>query len=259
MITWLQYHFSVQQGMYFDKEEHQDQFIYFGSDFIEDSVWNYGVSADVTSEGLKKFVSFCKKINKPCNLYIPMMIRQYNDELFIKEGFSRPTDDQNEIITESWMLFKEKRYQLKCDYKVMQVHTEQQKKDFIEVFIEAYGGGKSAEKPYGDLPESYTLALLRTFSNPKFLHFICYDNDVPVSIATLCFNAGNGGIYNVGTKPAFERRGFGLAVTDACINKWIGLGGKKLFLQTETGTGIDTWYNKIGFDHLFYGAIYEKQ
>lgn len=259
MTIWLQYHFLVQQGMYFDKKEIQDHCIYFGSDLIEDSVWNYGISADMSSEGLKNFATFCKRINKPCNLYVPMESRQYNDELIVQEGFLRPADGGNEIITESWMSFKEKRYQLKRNYNVVQVHTEQQKKDFIEVFIEAYGGGKTAEKPYGDLSESYTLALSRTFGNSKFYHFICYENDVPVSIATLCYNEGNGGLYNVGTKPAYERRGFGLAVTDACIDKWISLKGKALFLQTETGTGIDTWYNKIGFDHLFYGAIYEKQ
>lgn len=258
MISWLQDHFLVQQGMYFDKKEAKGQCTYFGSDFIEDAVWNYGVSTDMSVEGLKAFVLFCDRIKKPCNLYIPMTSKQYDDKALVREGFVKPIDENGEIVTESWMLFKEKRYHLKGNFNIVQVNTEQQKNDFIEVFIEAYGGGKSPEKPYGDLPESYTLALLRTFSNSKIFHFLCYEDNVPVSIATLCYSAGKGGVYNVGTKPAYERRGFGLAVTDACINKWLSLGGTSLFLQTETGTGIDTWYNKIGFDLLFYGAIYEK-
>ena len=72
--------------------------------------------------------------------------------------------------------------------------------------------------------------------------------------------SGNiGGLYNVGTKPQFEKRGFGSAVTKACIDQWKKSNGSELFLQTETGTGIDDWYERIGFERVFEGAVYGKK
>lgn len=259
MKEWLENHFDVQQGMYFNEKHVYIGNKYYSSSLISDSVWNYGVVDEFTDDSITAFESLCKKIGKPYNLYVPMQTLNFNDTLLIKRGYSKPCTEDGTIVTETWMSFTSKNYTLKKAFNIKRVSNSKQVDDFVEVFLSAYGGGKTPEKPYGDLPPEYTQALLQSFDNEKFYHFICYnDNNVPVSVASMCFVDGVAGLYNVGTKPEYEKQGYGLAVTDACITQWLKLSGTKLFLQTETGTGIDDWYEKMGFAKIFYGAIYEK-
>lgn len=258
MKNWLTAHFNVQQGMYFDTLYSKDGMFYFGSNHIQDSVWNYGMIDFISSEKISKFEAFCKNIGKPVSLYLSREDANNYNKMLVDLGFSAPLDD-GELVTETWMEFDVKKYNIQKSSNIHKVYTEKHKSDFIEVFLAAYGGEKTPEKPYGDLPEEYKECVERSFDNPKFHNFVCYYEDVPVSVATLCMFGEHGGLYNIGTKPLYERRGFGLAVTDACINQWKSLSGKSLFLQTETGTGIDSWYERIGFRRVFDGAIYEKE
>lgn len=259
MNNWLFHHYDVQKGMYFDNLNEDGELYYFSSDMINDSVWNYGLVSRITKDSLEKYIIFCNSIGKATNLYIPHKT-SFDDRILLDLGFIRPESDDGILVTETWMKFTHKKYVVKAKCNIKEVVTQEEKKQFIDVFLAAYGGEKTPEKPYGDLPVEYTDALSRSFFNSKFHHFICY-NEIgnPVSVASLCMNDGYGGLYNIGTPPAYEKNGFGLAVTDACINKWFELNGKELFLQTETGTGIDSWYNRIGFENLFFGSIYEKQ
>ena len=258
MREWLTAHYNVQKGMYFDTLAIGDGVCYFGSNLIADSVWNYGTVDDLTEQSLFDFESFCKKIGKPANLYVSRELAVKHNDLLVEHGFTAPLDD-GDLVTETWMEFVKKNYNLEKNFDIQKVSTEKQKQDFLEVFVAAYGGEKTPEKPYGDLPDEYGECIKKSFDNSKFYNFVCYCRGIPVSVATLCMSDEFGGLYNVGTKPQYERRGFGLAVTDACINQWISLSGKILFLQTETGTGIDSWYERIGFRRVFDGIIYEKE
>ena len=255
---WLEEHFEVQKGMYFNERHIYMGNKYYASNLIKDSIWNYGIIDELTDEGIVLFESLCDRIKKDKNVYIPMFSTNFDDGILIKHGYVRPCDENGKISTETWMSFEGKKYQINKPFTIYQVETKQQKEDFVEVFLAAYGGGKTPEKPYGDLSPEYTKALIKSFGLDKFYHYICYNDGVPVSIASMCFVNGVAGLYNIGTRPEYERKGFGLAVTDACINQWLKLSGTKLFLQTETGTGIDDWYERMGFAKIFFGAIYEK-
>lgn len=254
MESYLDSHFNIQQGMFFDRIYKNGQFTYYGSDLIEDSIWNYGQIADnnLTEQNIVNYGIFCESIQKPANLYLIENSSKVDKNLLLKY--------YTEVSQESWYKFKECKYTVR-PYKVMPVQTEKQKSDFIEVFVSAYGGEKTIEKPYGDLSHCYVQALERTFFQSKrYAHFICYNSlGCAVSIATLCYKDGIGGIYSVGTKKGHEKNGYGLATTDACIQEWKKRGGSTLFLQTETGTGIDKWYESMGFDFQFYGKFYEKR
>lgn len=256
MKKWLIVHFDVQKGMYFDRVYHKDEMVYFGSDNIKDSVWNYGTFDEISVENIYKFEEFCKEIGKPCNLYLSIEDAKKYHGLLTELGYCAPMEE--DFITETWMEFDTKKYRLEKNYKVEKCDSKKSKSDFIEVFLAAYGGEKTPEKPYGELPLEYKETLEKSLDNPKFYNFICYFENIPVSIATLCMDGDNGGLYNIGTKPEYEKRGFGLAVTNACIEQWELLCGRQLFLQTETGTGIDSWYERLGFKKIFDGVTYEK-
>lgn len=258
MKSWLIAHFNVQQGMYFDRLYSEEGMIYFGSDHIQDSAWNYGVIDRFSVENILKFEVFCKNIKKMPYLYLSKEEASNYNKILADIGFFAPMDD-GKLVTETWMEFTQKKYHIEKSFDIQMVSTDKQRSDFVEVFLSAYGGEKTPEKPYGDLPVEYKQCVEKAFDNPKFYNFICYCDKTPVSVATLCMFGEYGGLYNIGTKPQYERRGFGLAVTDACINMWETLSGKSLFLQTETGTGIDSWYERVGFRRVFEGVVYEKE
>ena len=257
MKNWLTAHFNVQKGMYFDTMYSEGEMLYFGSDSIEDSVWNYGTVGAISDESIFAFEEFSKRIGKAPNLYVCREDAKKHNAQLNKHGFYAPFD-KDELVTETWMEFSEKKYSAPKHTDIKRAVCGKERQDFVDVFLAAYGGEKTPEKPYGDLPKEYTECLEKSFDNPKFYHFVCYCDGVAVSVATLCVHDGFGGLYNIGTRPEYERRGFGLAVTDAAINQWQSLCGKSLFLQTETGTGIDDWYERLGFVRVFDGAVYEK-
>ncbi|MCL2364868.1 MAG: GNAT family N-acetyltransferase, partial [Defluviitaleaceae bacterium] len=143
-------------------------------------------------------------------------------------------------------------------------------RDFIDVFTSAFGGEKTPESPCGspeglsrphdgELFKTIIDALSRTLNdNDKFFNFVCYEGETPVSIASLCFYDGKGGIYSVGTTPSVRGKGFGTVAIKACIDKWRELKGDELFLQTEAGSTAEKWYQRLGFKIQFTGRFYQR-
>lgn len=250
----LEKHFMVQQGMYFSRKLDLKHFNIFLSDVIEDSYWNYAIinEKEDLSKILKNIEAEFESNNRNTCIYLTNDREELSTEINILNN-----NGYQEMSTESFMVFNGMKLESKLVVEL--AHSKQSFTDFKDVFIEAYGGEKTSEQPYGALPDTYITALEQSFNNPeKFFHFVCYDNAIPVSIASLCFFERSGGIYNVGTDPKYRKKGFGLAATVACIDMWRNLKGTQLFLQTETGSAVETWYKKLGYEVQFNGTSYAK-
>lgn len=253
----MNWHFDVQKGMYFDRYLSQENWSAFLSDIIEDEFWNYAVLPancnlpDVLPDLEKMFAT----VERTPSVYI---INGENCPDVIKY---LEQNNYKKMSEESFMVFDSQLpMQMNKDMLIKQVMDDKTTQDFIEVFLSAYGGEKTPEQPYGELNKTYLDALTRSFENSeKFIHFVCYKGNTPVSVATLCFEKGKGGLYNVGTMPDSRGKGHGTAVTIACINEWKKRCGKVLFLQTETGSAVEQWYYKLGFKLGFVGSIFCKE
>lgn len=256
----MNWHFTVQKGMYFDNKIQINKCEVFTSDIIEDGFWNYAyipseIELESTLDDIEQLFREAKR--QPC-FYIAdsndnntkiQLLEGNGYRLFSKESFMTYTNKNTIIPIPSIKSLKIKR-----------VIETSMRKDFVEVFTSAYGGEITPEQPYGELDKSYMDALVRSFKGiNKFFHFICYDKNIPVSIATLCFSDGKGGIYNVGTVPTHRGKGYGTAVSNACIREWSNMGGDLLFLQTEKGSSVEKWYSSLGFKLEFVGMIYCKE
>lgn len=253
----MKWHFDVQKGMYFDYDISQESWCVFFSNIIEDGFWNYAVLPDNCNlSGIlpaieKMFVS----VERTPSIYI------INGERFPDVIKYLEQNGYNKMSEESFMVFDAQLpMRLQKDMLIKQVMDEKTIHDFEEVFLNAYGGEKTPEQPYGELDKTYLDALIRSFSNrEKFIHFVCYVGNTPVSVATLCFENGKGGIYNVGTLPNYRGKGYGTVATIECINEWKKRCGEVLFLQTETGSSVEQWYKKLGFKLEFIGSIFCKE
>lgn len=252
----MEWHFDVQKGMYFSRRTNLGSYFIYSSDIIEDGFWNYAFipnDLDLSKESNNISSNFLS-INRTPAIYI------INGDSQQKKILSNA--DYTLLATESFMTYSNDKaigIDLK-DFIIKQAIDEKTQKDFEEVFIHAYGGEKTAEQPYGELDKTYITALKQSFSNlDKFYHFVCYSDLTPISIATLCFVDGKGGIYNVGTNLSYRGKGYGTATTKACIDKWKELNGDVLFLQTERNSSVEAWYYKLGFKLEFVGEIYYQE
>jgi predicted GNAT family acetyltransferase len=254
----MDWHFDVQKGMYFDKKISLNGCDIFLSDIIEDGFWNYAfvpsyIDLKLVLDGIEQ--QFQKASRQPC-IYIadaqkhPTVIQTLTERRYVplsEESFMTYSSKQSITVKPTTLSTK-------------RVVDEASQKDFVEVFSSAYGGEKTAEQPYGELDKTYMDALMRSFGGLyKFFHYICYEGKTPVSIATLCYVNGKGGLYNVGTVPTYRGKGYGTVATKVCIDKWLELGGDTLFLQTETESVVEKWYYKLGFNLNFVGQTYSKE
>ena len=252
----LEKHFDVQKGMYFDDSmDYQNTKIFFSKN-IDDCFWNYIVldvddfcSAKLVDEIEKQF----KKIKRDCCLYVTT-----DANCTISFNVLEYIDNYSLVNEESWLVYSKKEL-LNVSNEVVMVNDEKSKNDFLNVFVEAYGGAITLDSPYGELSQGYITALSRTLNNTeKFIHFVVYDREIPVSIASLCIDGEYAGIYNVGTKPSHRKKGYGADATFSCINFMIKKGYKSIFLQTEKDSNVELWYQHLGFLKSFVGKMYVK-
>jgi ribosomal protein S18 acetylase RimI-like enzyme len=91
----------------------------------------------------------------------------------------------------------------------------------------------------------------------RFISFVGYVDDQPVSTTSIVSGAGVIGVYNVATLPGSQRRGFGEAVMRhamAAVRKECG--AERVILQsTPAGLGL---YERMGFRQVARVAVYSS-
>lgn len=258
MKNLFEQHYLVQKGMYFADRLSMGMGTLYSSDKVEDFYWNMLVlnaGLKLDAETLKKVEAQFKKVNKSSCVYLTSDDSQFAENSEFLKKYSYVSSGQ-----ETWQVYDGRDIVVKAEREIKWVRTQQDKDDFFDVFVSAYGGEKSPEQPYGALPDTYIDCLKRSMDDiKKYHHVVVYDDGKPVSIATLCFENGVGGLYNVGTRPICRGKGFGLYATKACIDQWKKLKGTTLFLQTEKGSKVETWYKSVAFTEVFVGEFYVKE
>ncbi len=250
----LKWHYKVQEGMFFDHCLDYEDWTAYLSDIITDGFWNYAILRENThlTDVLPSIKRTFLSSGRTPSVYIVNEKEQMDTIEYLKHnGFVKMSE-------ESFMVYKSKQQRQEAkDLVIRQVRDDKTIQDFIRVFMSAYCGERTPEQPYGELDKTYIDALTRSFSNSeKFIHYICYCNNIPLSVATLCIEEGKGGIYNVGTLSDSRSHGYGTAVTNACIYEWSRRLGEVLFLQTEAGSTVEKWYRELGFETAFSGSVY---
>jgi ribosomal protein S18 acetylase RimI-like enzyme len=91
----------------------------------------------------------------------------------------------------------------------------------------------------------------------RFVSYVGYLDEEPVSTTSIVRGAGVTGVYNVATLPGFRRRGFGEAVMRHALAEVCGeLGTERVILQsTPAGLGM---YQRMGFRTVARVAVYSS-
>lgn len=252
--------FKLLQGMYLDQCSENDGYTFFKSNIISDNYWNFAANVtyqDLCKDGLLSDIedTFRQADRMPC-IYIPDFMKDSDliQEFLFSNGYKKRDLD-------SFMFFRDWNIQINIQNEVKEVQDREGLKAFIDVLNDAFGGEPSEENPYGGaVDESYEKALEKSLDNneKKFHHMVLFEGSIPVSVATLTYKDGYGGIYSVGTKTEYHNRGYGKQIMKACVDKFYELGGGELLISTEKDSKNEVWYKKLGFETKFINEQYVK-
>lgn len=85
-------------------------------------------------------------------------------------------------------------------------------------------------------------------------HFTAYEDGMPVACATVVYGAGLAGVYTVATLPGARGKGFGCAVTEACMQDALDRGvDTAMLFASKMGYPV---YRKLGFEDVYQVAAY---
>jgi len=223
----------------------------FWSDTIKDSYENYAslINAKQPEELIKEVVEFYKSKNRKPAFYLTPWTKPKNFETILQShGFKLAYKD-------AWQVYTGKRdISLPADLDFKEVKTRKDMDIFVETFNKAYSGVPG--DPYGALPKEYGEAFYLTLGKKLRRNYILYSNGMPVATGSLMIFKDCAGIYGIGTDPNFRKKGFGAAMVNFCVKKALEDKYKYIFLQTEKGSTVEKFYNKLGFETAFTGICW---
>lgn len=135
------------------------------------------------------------------------------------------------------------------DVEIVQVQTQQQQADWLNVTMEGFQEPESARL---DIQQHLSNSLNEP--NPVFEHFLAYWQGAPCAISTLLHAKLGAGIYAVTTLPAYRNRGLGRAITLHAMNAARQAGyTTSILFATPSGLPV---YKKLGFETVSSADLY---
>ena len=252
----LSMQFELLDGMFFDNKKETENYVLCTSKTMDDYFWNIVYFKNkINDEIIKETENEFKSINRTPSIYISRDDENYidNKNSLISKGYKLNNTDVYMKLEE------DKEIEINKSIKIVENETEYN--DFMKVLASAYNDTleNSDENVYADaVTDCYYKAVKNTINSKEHIHIIVYDKNIPVSVATLSYVDGVGGINNVGTAQGYWNKGYGKQLIKFLINKFYELGGKILILSTEYQSKNQLFYERLGFKEKYVMEQYMK-
>lgn len=255
-INCLNMQYLLLNGMFFDNKRETDNYILCTSKVMDDYFWNIAyLKNKINEETLNNLENEFKNINRVSSIYLSKNDIGYNEnkELLFENGYTKNNTDVYMLLEESMKI------DINTHIKI--VENKKEYNDFMKVLSSAYNDilENAEENVYANaVTECYYNAIKNTINSKEHIHIIVYDKDIPVSVATLNYINGIGGINNVGTAQGYWNKGYGKQLISYLISKFEHLGGGLLTLSTEYHSKNQQFYEKLGFREKYVMEQYMK-
>ncbi len=252
----LNMQYVLLEGMFFDNKKEADDYILCTSKVMDDYFWNIAYLKNKINKGtLNSLENEFKSMNRKSSIYLGRNDISYNEnkELLFANGYTLNNTDVYMKL--------EKATEIDLNTHIKIIESEKEYNDFMKVLSSAYNDTieKADENVYADaITECYYNAVKNTMNSKEHIHIIVYDKDIPVSVATLNYVNGIGGINNVGTAQGHWNKGYGKQLIAYLINKFEILGGGILTLSTKYHSKNQQFYEKLGFKEKYVMEQYMK-
>ena len=252
----LNMQYLLLKGMFFDDKKETDNYTLCTSEIMDDYFWNIAyIKNKLDEEILTNLEDKFKSINRTSSIYIGRNDKFYNENksILLANGYTLNNTDVYMVL--------EKPVDFNISTNIKIVENEKEYNDFMKVLSSAYNDviENADENVYADaVTECYYNAVKNTINSKEHIHIIVYDNNIPVSVATLNYVNGIGGINNVGTAQGYWNKGYGKQLMTYLIKKFEELGGGILTLSTEYHSKNQQFYEKLGFKEKYVMEQYMK-
>ena len=247
--TCMDMQYDLLDKMFFDKREETKDYILCTSETMDDTFWNMAYLKDkATDETIAELENKLTKMNRTPCLYIG------RDDKFFNENKELILSKNYEILDTDVFMILDEYKDVDININVKVVETEKEYNDFMKVLASAYNDSveNADENVYADaVTKCYYDAVKMSINSGKTYHIIGYDNDTPVSVATVNISNGVGGINNVGTAQGHWNKGYSKQVLTYLIKLFKEKGGKELTLCTEYHSKNQAYYEKLGFKEIY--------
>ncbi len=249
-------HIKFQLGCYFSGSKEINGALLVWSERITDAGWNYATNITAENNDINELIEEIKRFyeskgRQPAVYHTPFTTPKEFKDIVGGMGFKGN-------YTDTWMFYEKDtpKVTMPEGFRICQAKTDDDKKTFVTLFIQAYGG-TTPDEPYGKLPPSYSQSLEESFTRPDegktTIHYICLINGQPAGIATLIYSGKYGCIYNTGTAPNHRKKGVCSLLMKNCAKEARGKGVEHIFIQTEKGSYNEKLYKTLGFKGAFIG------
>lgn len=252
----LNMQYILLEGMFFDNKKDTDNYILCTSKVMDDYFWNIAYLKNKINKGiLNNLESEFKSLNRKSSIYLGRNDISYteNKELLLANGYKLNNTDVYMVLA--------KTTEININTHIKIIENINEYNDFIKVLSSAYNDAieNADENVYADaVTECYYNAIKNTMNSKEHIHIIVYDNDIPVSVATLSYVNGIGGINNVGTAQGHWNKGYGKQLITYLISKFENMGGEILTLSTEYHSKNQQFYEMLGFKEKYVMEQYMK-
>lgn len=252
----VEFHLAGVQGMYFSELINHDRCQLLFCDLVEDAYYNFLVTYDKNLiELINKYKSEFQKRNRNIAIYIPGNF-DISEITSNDINFSLYACDSYMSLKNSIALLD---HQIDNNIKIYTVNESEADK-YCDVFATAYSSDDPND-PYGKLPDCYRNALRKSFnyssSDFKFDYYLAKFNGEDAAVVSTISNNHIIGVYGLGTIHEFRRKGIGTALMQHIFKISTKRNIKIITLQTECGSSVEKWYNKLGFESLFSMKYYD--
>ena len=252
----LNMQYILLKGMFFDNKKDTDNYILCTSKVMDDYFWNIAyLKNKINKEILNNIENEFKSMHRKSSIYLGKNDISYNEnkDLLLTNGYTLNNTDVYMTL--------EKAIDIDINTHIKIIENEKEYNDFMKVLSSAYNDviENADENVYADaVTECYYNAVKNTMNSKEHVHIIVYNDDIPVSVATLNYIDGIGGINNVGTAQGHWNKGYGKQLISYLINKFKTLGGGILTLSTEYHSKNQQFYKKLGFRAKYVMEQYMK-
>lgn len=252
----LNMQYILLEGMFFDNKKDTDNYILCTSKVMDDYFWNIAyLKNKINKEILNNLESEFKSLNRKSSIYLGRNDISYteNKELLLTNGYKLNNTDVYMVLA--------KTTEININTHIKIIENINEYNDFIKVLSSAYNDAieNADENVYADaVTECYYNAIKNMMNSKEHIHIIVYDNDIPVSVATLSYVNGIGGINNVGTAQGHWNKGYGKQLITYLISKFENMGGEILTLSTEYHSKNQQFYEMLGFKEKYVMEQYMK-
>lgn len=252
----LTFHFECLQGMYFSEQHRLNRGSLLFSDKIADPYYNFLAPDDpATALNLSDKITaeFILRDRQPALYLTPLAVSDNGAPDTRLEPWARDV----------WLIGDASALAITPPHPAglrLLLIGESHRETYVETFAKAYSGDVPND-PYGQLDAAYTDCLFDSFEHDvdgyRKYYLLATVDDVPAGVACMFTSGDTAAVYGVGTVATHRRNGLGTAMMARLAQIAAQDAAGRIMLQTEAGSVMQRWYERLGYQQAFTAGYYE--